>query len=313
MQTLGNSPEHRATRVPVCWALPGAAALASVAEGFETPSKTDPRLAMKTMLLPDVSSQSVGRRRGFTLIELLVVIAIIAILAAMLLPALSAAKEKAQRTTCLNNEKQLYLSLHIYCDDNKDKLPVQDTATGANWCWDMKVAVTDAMLNSGCQKKTFYCPSTAPRYTDDENFVSQNSLWNWNITTATDVKITGYAFAFSGASCHVAAQYQNKTINAEVDNPNSLQPKVVDVATRELIADVIISNGNALPASVANNYDDIAGGFRLHHLSAHLKKRMPKGSNIAFKDGHAEWRKFMAIDANSVSKVRTTGGPWFWW
>jgi prepilin-type processing-associated H-X9-DG protein len=40
---------------------------------------------------------------------------------------------------------------------------------------------------------------------------------------------------------------------------------------------------------------------------------MPKGSNIAFKDGHAEWRKFMAIDANSVSKVRTTGGPWFWW
>jgi hypothetical protein len=98
-----------------------------------------------------------------------------------------------------------------------------------------------------------------------------------------------------------------------VDNPNSLQPRVIDVATRELIADVIISNGNALPASVANNYDDIAGGFRLHHLSAHLKKRMPKGSNIAFKDGHAEWRKFLAIDANSVSKVRTKGGPWFWW
>jgi prepilin-type N-terminal cleavage/methylation domain-containing protein/prepilin-type processing-associated H-X9-DG protein len=60
------------------------------------------------------------RKQGFTLIELLVVIAIIAILAAMLLPALAAAKAKAQQTTCLNNLKQTGLAYTMYRGDNND-------------------------------------------------------------------------------------------------------------------------------------------------------------------------------------------------
>ena len=74
-----------------------------------------------------------ARKTGFTLIELLVVIAIIAILAALILPALSRAKEKARAAVCMNNLKQLGLSLLIYANDWGGYFPYHDFDDEAKW------------------------------------------------------------------------------------------------------------------------------------------------------------------------------------
>jgi prepilin-type N-terminal cleavage/methylation domain-containing protein len=98
------------------------------------------------LLLGRESRSGVASWEGaFTLIELLVVIAIIAILAALLLPALSGAKEKAHRIACLNNIRQLQLSWQLYADDNNGTLPL-NTGLPKSSAW----VLGNAQLDTTC-------------------------------------------------------------------------------------------------------------------------------------------------------------------
>jgi len=220
---------------------------------------------------------------AFTLIELLVVIAIIAILAAILLPVLSRATEKARITQCKSNEHQLSLATIMYGNDNQDKLP--DCQGLGVWVWDMSAYVISNLLTSASRQDMFYCPNEYYLYNS-----STPKAWQAFTTSSTPPYpyiVTGYFWLYPNSQAWTNFSYFSHVTKLNTPKPGT------SIAGTEIITDATLF----LNGIMARTYVNVAGaGGHITH-TAHLTGNgsVPAGGNIMFLDGHVDWRRFQQM------------------
>ena len=228
------------------------------------------------------------KKQHFTLIELLVVIAIIAILAAMLLPALSAARERARTSNCVSNQKQMALAMTMYCNDNNGRLPhanAAEFAVSGGWA----VQLYGYLGNNA---KMMSCPSsTTTKYdNNDFNFKSVNG--------GKDEYFTG-SYGKNGRMSNTNSTNPAHTVVQQLD-------KCAGGGTFPLIFCITGPAAAVMPHRMLVDPSHAEGIYS-------YSRRHSNGGTISFSDGSATYMTFKELNNRALdAKKNSSGIPTDW-